>query len=158
MREYLDGSDRLFRSVALAKLRMVGLSEADAEKMPAQLSGGMTKRVALARALALDPEILFLDEPTSGLDPISAGDFDTLIRALQQTLGLTVFMVTHDLDSLYTVCDRIAALADGKVIAEGPIETMLQSQHPWLKSYFHGERARARTVTTGTQARQSRQS
>jgi phospholipid/cholesterol/gamma-HCH transport system ATP-binding protein len=101
--------------------------------------------VALARALALDPEILFLDEPTSGLDPISAGEFDQLIRALQHTLGLTVFMVTHDLDSLYSVCDRIAALADGKVIADGPIGTMLQSQHPWLKAYFHGERARART-------------
>ena len=92
----------------------------DADKFPAELSGGMTKRVALARALALDPEIVFLDEPTSGLDPISAGDFDELIRTLQQTLGLTVFMVTHDLESLYTVCDRVAALADGKVVADGP--------------------------------------
>ena len=100
----------------------------------------MTKRVALARALALDPEIVFLDEPTSGLDPISAGDFDELIRTLQQTLGLTVFMVTHDLESLYTACDRIAVLADGKVVAEGPLETMLESKHPWVKNYFQGKR------------------
>ena len=101
----------------------------------------MIKRVALARALALDPEIVFLDEPTSGLDPIGAGDFDDLIRTLQRTLGLTVFMVTHDLDSLHTVCDRIAVLADGKVIAAGPMATMLASEHPWLKAYFHGKRA-----------------
>ena len=147
MRENLDLSRQLMEEIALAKLEMVGLHRDVLNKMPSELSGGMIKRVALARALALDPEILFLDEPTSGLDPISAGEFDTLIRALQQTLGLTVFMVTHDLDSLYSVCDRIAALADGKVIAEGPIETMLQSQHPWLKAYFHGERARARTKT-----------
>ena len=106
----------------MAKLGMVGLSADDAEKYPAELSGGMTKRVALARALALDPEIVFLDEPTSGLDPISAGDFDTLIKTLQQTLGLTVFMVTHDLDSLHAVCDRVAALVDGKVIAQGSID------------------------------------
>jgi phospholipid/cholesterol/gamma-HCH transport system ATP-binding protein len=103
----------------------------------------MIKRAALARALALDPEILFLDEPTSGLDPIGAGDFDELIATLQRTLGLTVFMVTHDMDSLYTVCDRIAALGEGKILAAGPIETMLASDHPWLRSYFHGKRARA---------------
>jgi phospholipid/cholesterol/gamma-HCH transport system ATP-binding protein len=145
MRENLTLSPRLLDEISLAKLEMVGLHRDVLDKRPSELSGGMVKRVALARALALDPEILFLDEPTSGLDPISAGEFDTLIRALQQTLGLTVFMVTHDLDSLYSVCDRVAALADGKVIAEGPISTMLQSQHPWLKTYFHGERARART-------------
>jgi phospholipid/cholesterol/gamma-HCH transport system ATP-binding protein len=103
----------------------------------------MTKRAALARALALDPQVVFLDEPTSGLDPISAGDFDALIRTLQQTLGLTVFMVTHDLDSLHTVCDRIAVLADGKVVAAGPIPTMLACEHPWVKSYFRGRRSRA---------------
>ena len=97
---------------------MVGLTPDDGDKFPSELSGGMTKRAALARALALDPEIVFLDEPTSGLDPISAGEFDALIRTLQQTLGLTVFMVTHDLDSLHTVCDRVAALADGKVVAD----------------------------------------
>jgi phospholipid/cholesterol/gamma-HCH transport system ATP-binding protein len=142
MREYLRLSDRLRGEVAMAKLGMVGLGADDAEKYPAELSGGMTKRVALARALALDPEIVFLDEPTSGLDPISAGDFDTLIKTLQQTLGLTVFMVTHDLDSLHTVCDRVAALVDGKVIAEGPIAAMLACEHAWVKAYFQGKRAR----------------
>ena len=109
---------------------MVGLSESDADKMPSELSGGMTKRVALARALALDPELVFLDEPTSGLDPISAGEFDELIRTLQQTLGLTVFMVTHDLETLRTVCDRVAALADGKVIAIGDMSAMLSLAAP----------------------------
>ena len=140
MRENLSISQRLMDEMALAKLEMVGLTREDAHKYPAELSGGMTKRVALARALALDPEIVFLDEPTSGLDPISAGDFDELIRTLQQTLGLTVFMVTHDLESLYNASDRVAALADGKVVAEGPIETMLQSEHPWVKTYFQGKR------------------
>jgi phospholipid/cholesterol/gamma-HCH transport system ATP-binding protein len=140
MRENLDISQRLMDEMALAKLEMVGLSRDDANKYPAELSGGMIKRVALARALALDPEIVFLDEPTSGLDPISAGDFDELIRTLQQTLGLTVFMVTHDLESLYTACDRIAALADGKIVAAGPVETMLESEHPWVKTYFQGKR------------------
>jgi phospholipid/cholesterol/gamma-HCH transport system ATP-binding protein len=115
MREYLTLSDRMRRDIAMAKLEMVGLNLDDSDKLPAQLSGGMTKRVALARALALDPEIVFLDEPTSGLDPIAAGDFDDLIRTLHQTLGLTVFMVTHDLHSLNVVCKRIAALAEGKV-------------------------------------------
>jgi phospholipid/cholesterol/gamma-HCH transport system ATP-binding protein len=142
MREHLDASDRLRREVATAKLEMVGLTAADGAKLPAELSGGMTKRVALARALALDPEIVFLDEPTSGLDPIAAGDFDALIRTLQQTLGLTVFMVTHDLESLHTVTDRIAVLADGRVVADGPIATMLASEHPWVRSYFRGKRAR----------------
>lgn len=142
MREYLDLSPRLRDEVAAAKLHMVGLPPDVGNKMPSELSGGMIKRVALARALALDPDIVFLDEPTSGLDPISAGEFDNLIRTLQQTLGLTVFMVTHDLDSLHTVCDRIAVLADGKVIAQGPMSTMLASEHPWLKAYFRGKRAR----------------
>lgn len=143
MREYLDGSDKMFRSVALAKLRMVGLDETDAEKMPAQLSGGMTKRAALARALALDPEIVFLDEPTSGLDPIAAGDFDTLIRSLHDMLGLTLFMITHDLETLNAVCDRVAALHEGAIIADGPMRALLQSDHPWLQAYFRGERGRA---------------
>jgi len=102
----------------------------------------MVKRVALARALALDPEIVFLDEPTSGLDPIAAGEFDSLIGTLQQTLGLTVFMVTHDLDSLHTVCNRIIALADRKVVAAGPIAAMLACEHPWVKAYFRGKRSR----------------
>jgi phospholipid/cholesterol/gamma-HCH transport system ATP-binding protein len=143
MREYLDLSDRLLDEIALAKLEMVGLTNDVADKFPAELSGGMTKRVALARALALDPEIVFLDEPTSGLDPIGAGAFDDLIRTLQRTLGLTVFMVTHDLDSLHAVCDRIAVLADGRVVVDGPIATMLASEHPWVKQYFRGKRARA---------------
>jgi phospholipid/cholesterol/gamma-HCH transport system ATP-binding protein len=141
MREYLSLSQRLMDEIAIAKLEMVGLTTLDAEKFPSELSGGMTKRVALARALSLDPEIVFLDEPTSGLDPISAGDFDELIRTLQQTLELTVFMVTHDLASLHTICDRVAALADGVVVAEGTIDTMLSSDHPWVQAYFRGERA-----------------
>jgi len=143
VREYLNLSDRLLDELAVAKLEMVGLDASVCDKFPSELSGGMTKRVALARALALDPEIVFLDEPTSGLDPIGAGEFDTLIATLQRTLGLTVFMVTHDLDSLHTICDRIAVLADGKVIAAGTMDTMLASEHPWLKAYFHGKRARA---------------
>jgi phospholipid/cholesterol/gamma-HCH transport system ATP-binding protein len=141
MRENLNLSQGAMDEFATAKLEMVGLGPDDFDKFPAELSGGMTKRVALARALALDPEILFLDEPTSGLDPISAGDFDSLIKTLQRTLGFTVFMVTHDLVSLHTVCDRIAALADGKIVAAGSIATMLASEHPWVKSYFRGERA-----------------
>jgi phospholipid/cholesterol/gamma-HCH transport system ATP-binding protein len=140
MRENLDISQTLMDEMAIAKLEMVGLTPQDGGKFPSELSGGMTKRVALARALALDPEILFLDEPTSGLDPISAGDFDELIRTLQQTLEITVFMVTHDLESLYTACDRIAVLADGKVVADGPIPVMLESEHPWVRTYFQGKR------------------
>ena len=142
IREYLDVSDRLLDEIAYAKLEMVGLTPDVGDKYPAELSGGMTKRVALARALALDPEIVFLDEPTSGLDPIGAGDFDELIRTLQRTLGLTVFMVTHDLDSLHHICDRIAVLADRKVIAAGPLAAMLASEHPWMKAYFRGKRSR----------------
>jgi len=142
IREYLDLSPRLTEEIALAKLEMVGLSADMRGKYPAELSGGMIKRVALARALALDPDIVFLDEPTSGLDPIGAAEFDELIRTLQRTLGLSVFMVTHDLDSLHAVCDRIAVLSEGRVIASGPIETMLASEHPWLKSYFRGKRGR----------------
>jgi phospholipid/cholesterol/gamma-HCH transport system ATP-binding protein len=142
MREYLELSARLIDEIAMAKLEMVGLTPDVGDKFPAELSGGMVKRVALARALALDPEIVFLDEPTSGLDPIGAGAFDDLIRTLQRTLGLTVFMVTHDLDSLHAVCDRIAVLADGRVVVEGPIGAMLTSDHPWVREYFRGKRAR----------------
>ena len=140
VRDNLELSDRLREEITIAKLEMVGLSRAEADKYPAELSGGMTKRVALARALALDPEIVFLDEPTSGLDPISAGDFDELIRTLQQTLGLTVFMVTHDLESLYTASDRVAVVADGKIVAHGPVAYMLESEHPWVRTYFQGKR------------------
>jgi phospholipid/cholesterol/gamma-HCH transport system ATP-binding protein len=142
MRENLQLSEPLLGELANAKLGMVGLSPNDGKKFPAELSGGMTKRAALARALALDPEILFLDEPTSGLDPISAGDFDALIKTLQQTLNFTVFMVTHDLYSLEVECDRIAALADGKIVAIGPLSEVIESDHPWVKSYFQGKRAR----------------
>jgi phospholipid/cholesterol/gamma-HCH transport system ATP-binding protein len=143
VREYLKVSERLLDEITMAKLAMVGLKPEVAERYPSELSGGMIKRVALARALALDPEIVFLDEPTSGLDPIGAGDFDELVRTLQRTLGLTVFMVTHDLDSLHTACDRIAVLGNGKIIAQGTMDDMLASQHPWLREYFHGKRARA---------------
>ena len=141
LRENLVLSDALMDEIATAKLEMVGLKPEDGDKFPSELSGGMTKRVALARALALDPAIVFLDEPTSGLDPIAAGDFDALIKTLQKTLGLTVFMVTHDLASLNTVCDRVAALADGKIVAIGPMRELLQSEHPWVRAYFHGKRS-----------------
>ncbi len=141
LRENLVLSPALMDEIATAKLEMVGLSPEDGDKYPSELSGGMTKRVALARALALDPAIVFLDEPTSGLDPIAAGDFDVLIKTLQKTLGLTVFMVTHDLASLNTVCDRVAALADGKIVAIGPMRELLQSEHPWVRAYFHGKRS-----------------
>jgi phospholipid/cholesterol/gamma-HCH transport system ATP-binding protein len=144
MRENLVIPERLLDDMAMTKLAMVGLLPRDAAKLPSELSGGMVKRAALARALALDPEIVFLDEPTSGLDPISAGEFDALIRTLQQTLGLTVLMVTHDLDSLSTVCDRIAVLADGRIVALGTLEEMQRSEHPWVKSYFRGRRGAAR--------------
>jgi phospholipid/cholesterol/gamma-HCH transport system ATP-binding protein len=141
LRENLTLSQELMDEIATAKLEMVGLRPQDGDKYPSELSGGMTKRVALARALALDPPILFLDEPTSGLDPIAAGDFDALIKTLQRTLGLTVLMVTHDLASLNTVCDRVAALADGKIVTIGPMRALLQSEHPWVRAYFHGKRS-----------------
>jgi phospholipid/cholesterol/gamma-HCH transport system ATP-binding protein len=141
LRENLELSQALMDEIATAKLEMVGLRWEDGDKFPAELSGGMTKRVALARALALDPAIVFLDEPTSGLDPIAAGDFDALIKTLQKTLGLTVFMVTHDLASLNTVCDRVAALADGRIVAIGTMHELLQSAHPWVRAYFHGKRS-----------------
>ena len=141
MREYLRVSQRLMDEITMAKLTMVGLKPEVADRFPSELSGGMIKRVALARALSLDPDLVFLDEPTSGLDPIAAGDFDALITTLQKTLGLTVFMVTHDLASLTTVCDRVAALADGKIVAIGPMRELLQSEHPWVRAYFHGKRS-----------------
>jgi phospholipid/cholesterol/gamma-HCH transport system ATP-binding protein len=149
MREFLDLSDRLLEEIAMAKLDMVGLTPDVADKFPSELSGGMTKRVALARALALDPEIVFLDEPTAGLDPIGASDFDHLIQKLQKTLGLTVYMVTHDLDTIFTVCDRVAVLADKKIVRTGsPGELQQKPNHPWIKEYFCGERARAAMPAT----------
>jgi phospholipid/cholesterol/gamma-HCH transport system ATP-binding protein len=140
MRETRDISQGLMDELAMLKIELVGLRPDAADKFPSELSGGMVKRAALARALALDPELVFLDEPTSGLDPIGAAEFDELIGTLQETLGLTVFMVTHDLDSLYSICDRVAALAEGKVIAAGALDELLKSDHPWLKAYFHGVR------------------
>ena len=147
--EYMNLPKELADETARVKIAMVGLPPDAADKYPSQLSGGMIKRAALARALALDPDIVFLDEPTSGLDPIGAGEFDELIANLREALGLTVFMVTHDLDSLHTVCNRIAALGDGRVIAEGSISDMMQSDHPWLKAYFRGKRARAAGIGDG---------
>ncbi len=146
LREYLKLSEPLMDEIARLKIAMVGLRPDAGDKFPSELSGGMIKRAALARALALDPEIVFLDEPTSGLDPIGAEEFDTLIRTLRDTLGLTVYMVTHDLDSLARICDRIAALAEGRVIATGTMADMLRHPHPWLRKYFGGERARAAGV------------
>ena len=142
MREHLHLSPRLMDELARLKIELVGLPADAATKFPAELSGGMTKRAGLARALALDPEIVFLDEPTSGLDPIGAAEFDELIGTLRDTLAVTVFMVTHDLDSLHTVCDRIAVLADRRVLIEGPMSVMLKFDHPWVRSYFRGARAR----------------
>jgi phospholipid/cholesterol/gamma-HCH transport system ATP-binding protein len=141
MREAAHLSPSLLDEIANAKLEMVGLRAEDGDKFPSELSGGMTKRVALARALALDPALLFLDEPTSGLDPIAAGDFDALIKTLQRTLRFTVFMITHDLNSLAAACDRVAALAEGKIVALGPLPAVLASDHPWVRAYFHGARA-----------------
>jgi phospholipid/cholesterol/gamma-HCH transport system ATP-binding protein len=142
MREHLRLSPALMDELARLKIELVGLPPDAATKFPSELSGGMTKRAGLARALALDPEIVFLDEPTSGLDPIGAAEFDELIETLRDTLGLTVFMVTHDLDSLHTACDRIAVLADKRVLIEGSFADMLKFDHPWVRSYFRGPRAR----------------
>jgi len=142
MKEHTDLPRALMDELAALKIELVGLPPEACGKVPSELSGGMRKRAGLARALALDPEILFLDEPTSGLDPIGAAAFDQLIRGLQQSLGLTVFMVTHDLDSLATICDRIAVLVD-KRIKVGTMEEFLQDDHPWIREYFHGPRGRA---------------
>ena len=141
IREYLRAPQRLMREIANAKLEMVGLRPDDGDKHPSELSGGMTKRVALARALALDPAIVFLDEPTSGLDPIAAREFGVLIRTLQRTLGLTVFMVTHEIEALRTICDRVAALAGGRIVAVGSMSQVLESKDPWVKSYFRDVRS-----------------
>ena len=143
IREYYPNiSDSLREEIAGYKIRMTGLPGDAAPKYPAQLSGGMKKRAGLARALALDPDLLFLDEPTAGLDPIGAAAFDEQTRELQQTLGLTVFLITHDLDTLHAICDRVAVLADKRVIAVGTIEELLATDHPWIQEYFNGPRGR----------------
>jgi phospholipid/cholesterol/gamma-HCH transport system ATP-binding protein len=133
----------LMRELADLKIRLAGLELEAALKRPADLSGGMRKRAALARALSLDPELLFLDEPTAGLDPISAGRFDELVRSLSQALGLTIFLVTHDLDTLAATCDRVAVLSDGKVLAIGPLDEVRKNPNPWIQDYFSGPRGRA---------------
>lgn len=147
MREQLALDDALRETLAGIKVRMVGLPENAMSKYPSELSGGMRKRAGFARAIAMDPEIVFLDEPTAGLDPIGAAAFDILIKQLQAALGLTVFLVTHDLDSLHAICDRIAVLADQKVLAVGTMDDMLKVDHPWVHEYFHGPRARAALST-----------
>jgi phospholipid/cholesterol/gamma-HCH transport system ATP-binding protein len=144
IREYFPNiGGELMDEIASYKISMSGLPPEAGNKYPAELSGGMRKRAGLARALALDPELLFLDEPTAGLDPIGAQAFDQLIRSLQKKLGLTVFLITHDLDSLYAICDRVAVLADRKVIAVDTIDRLLQMDHPWIQEYFNGPRGRA---------------
>jgi len=143
LREHLKLKSPLISDLARMKLELVGLHSSSADKLPSEISGGMRKRAGLARALALDPEILFLDEPTAGLDPIGAADFDQLILELRRSLGLSVFLVTHDLDSLSTVCDRIAVLADRKVLTVGTMTELMNYDHPWVREYFHGPRGRA---------------
>ncbi|MFL9583145.1 ABC transporter ATP-binding protein [Stenotrophomonas sp. AB1(2024)] len=135
--------ERWHYELALLKVKLAGLPADAINKLPSQLSGGMRKRAGLARALALDPPLLFLDEPTAGLDPIGAAAFDRLIKTLQEALGLTVLLITHDLDTLYAICDRVAVLADHKVIANAPLHEIEQLEHPWIQEYFHGPRARA---------------
>ena len=144
LREFYPDLDlALLDEIASYKVVMTGLPADAGPKYPAELSGGMRKRAGLARALALDPELLFLDEPTAGLDPIGAAAFDQLTQGLQRTLGLTVFLITHDLDTLYAICDRVAVLADKKVIAVGTIPELLATDHPWIQEYFNGPRGRA---------------
>ncbi|MET3713170.1 phospholipid/cholesterol/gamma-HCH transport system ATP-binding protein [Sphingomonas trueperi] len=144
LKEYYPGLDQaLLEEIAAYKVVMTGLPAEAGPKYPAELSGGMKKRAGLARALALDPELLFLDEPTAGLDPIGAAAFDELTASLQKTLGLTVFLITHDLDTLYAICDRVAVLADKRVIAVGTIPELLALDHPWIQEYFNGPRGRA---------------
>ncbi|MDE8652635.1 ABC transporter ATP-binding protein [Novosphingobium album (ex Liu et al. 2023)] len=143
--------DALRQEIARFKVQLSGLPEEAAFKYPSELSGGMRKRAGLARALALDPELLFLDEPTAGLDPIAAAAFDKLTRELKETLGLTVFLITHDLDTLYEICDRVAVLADRQVIAVGTIPELLALDHPWIQEYFNGPRGRAARETKDRQ-------
>ena len=143
---YPDLPDSLRYELALLKIKLAGLPADALDKLPSQLSGGMRKRAGLARALALDPPLLFLDEPTAGLDPVGAAAFDELIRTLQQALGLTVFLITHDLDTLYAICDRVAVLADHKLLAVAPVAELEKLDHPWVQEYFNGPRGRAARV------------
>jgi phospholipid/cholesterol/gamma-HCH transport system ATP-binding protein len=143
MLEYLKLSERALDDLALLKICLVGLSPQAAGKYPSELSGGMVKRVALARALALDPSLLFLDEPTSGLDPIGAAAFDDLVLYLQRELKLTIVMITHDLDSIFRTCNRVGVIVDGRMISD-TLERIVDNPNPWIQEYFHGERGRAR--------------
>ena len=140
---YPEIDDRLRKQIARYKVLLSGLPEEAISKYPSELSGGMRKRAGLARALALDPELLFLDEPTAGLDPIGAAAFDKQTRELKETLGLTVFLITHDLDTLYEICDRVAVIADKRIIAVGTIPELIETNHPWIDEYFNGPRGRA---------------
>ena len=142
IREHIGLDEPIMRDISALKIAMVGLPPDTGDKKPSELSGGMRKRASLARALALDPELLFLDEPTAGLDPIGAAHYDELVKGLSQSLGLTILMVTHDLDSLYAVCDRIAVLLDKRVVV-GTIDELLAYDHPWVQEYFRGPRGRA---------------
>lgn len=144
---YPDLDPALLDQIASYKVVMTGLPAEAGPKYPAELSGGMKKRAGLARALAMDPELLFLDEPTAGLDPIGAAAFDELTKSLQKTLGLTVFLITHDLDTLYAICDRVAVLAEKRVIAIGTIDELIATDHPWIAEYFKGPRGRAAVAT-----------
>ncbi len=156
IREFYSGINQgLLDEIAAYKVVMTGLPADAGPKYPAELSGGMKKRAGLARALALDPELLFLDEPTAGLDPIGAAAFDELTLSLQKTLGLTVFLITHDLDTLYAICDRVAVLADKRVIAVGTIPELLALDHPWIQEYFNGPRGRAATATVESAGRRA---
>jgi phospholipid/cholesterol/gamma-HCH transport system ATP-binding protein len=149
MREHTKLASRLMHELADLKIALSGLPANAGAKFPAELSGGMRKRAGIARAISLDPDLLFLDEPTAGLDPIGAAQFDDLIRELRDTLGLTVFIITHDLDTLYAICDRVAVLAEKTVVAAAPIPELLRSKHPWIQEYFSGPRGRAALAARG---------
>ena len=151
--EHFDLPDELMRELADMKIHMVGLPPESAVLYPSDLSGGMKKRAGLARSLALDPQILFLDEPTAGLDPIGAHAFDQLILSLREAMDLTVLMITHDLDSLYAICDRVAVLVDKKIGVYDTLDVVAQYDHPWVREYFGGPRARATMATPGQKAR-----
>lgn len=156
LREYFRLPETLMDEIAAYKVGMVGLPAEAGPKYPSELSGGMKKRAALARALALDPRLLFLDEPTAGLDPIAAQGFDSLIRTLAQTMGLTVFLITHDLDTLFTICDRVAVIADKRIVVSDNLENVVGFDHPWVQEYFSGPRGRAARQAQDRQKRQER--
>lgn len=156
LREFTSLSPELTSKIAAMKIDMVGLPQRAANLYPSELSGGMRKRAGLARALALDPALLFLDEPTAGLDPLGAADFDQLILTLRETIGFTVCMVTHDLDSIHTICDRVAVLAEKRIYATGTVAELTRNPYPWIQEYFNGPRGRAVTEKERAMAAVSR--